>query len=124
MEHEIDVEIGNRVRTFRRLRGLTRSDLGDATGVKFQQIQKYESGTNRISCSKKWLIAEVLRVPVADFFSDLIPTQMPLKSAETKGLSEFFQDPAMFSLCTAFEKLSEQKKTAFMGLLLAVSRGS
>jgi len=123
MAHEIDVEIGNRVRTFRRLRGLTQSNLGDAIDVKFQQIQKYETGANRISCSKIWLIAEVLDVSVADFFSGISPTQMPAKNAERKGLIEFIQDPEMMSLCTAFETLSERKKAAFIGLLLSVSKG-
>jgi transcriptional regulator with XRE-family HTH domain len=124
MENEIDAEIGKRVRTFRRLRGLTQSDLGDASGVKFQQIQKYETGQNRIACSKIWLIAEVLGVSVADFFSDIFPTKMPVKNVEAKGLIEIIEDPAMMSLCIAFEKLNSRNKAAFMDLLVAVSKGS
>ena len=123
MAHEIDIEIGNRVRTVRRLRGLTQTDLGNATGLTFQQIQKYETGVNRISCSKIFLIAEVLSVPVADFFSDLPSTQKPVEGFEMKGLTEFFEDPVILSLCIAFEKLNERKKAAFLDLVQAVSKG-
>jgi transcriptional regulator with XRE-family HTH domain len=51
--------------------GLTQQQLGDSVGIKFQQIQKYEAGTNRISASRMWDIAAIMEVPVSFFFEGL-----------------------------------------------------
>ena len=66
----IDVEVGARLRVLRKLRGLSQSDLAERLGLTFQQVQKYERGTNRISASKLWKVAEVLQVPVGELFGD------------------------------------------------------
>ncbi|WP_425490086.1 helix-turn-helix domain-containing protein [Azospirillum tabaci] len=67
----LDIKIGARVRTRRTLMGLSQSDLGEAIGLTFQQVQKYERGANRIGASTLFRIAEVLDVPVSFFFDDL-----------------------------------------------------
>jgi transcriptional regulator with XRE-family HTH domain len=64
-----DAEIGKRVRTLRLQRGLSQTELGNLIQVTFQQVQKYEKGTNRISAGRLQRISEVLTVPVAFFFS-------------------------------------------------------
>lgn len=64
----IDISVGQRVRAIRELRGLTQTDLAKATGVTFQQIQKYERGTNRVSASRLMLISHALGQPVSAFF--------------------------------------------------------
>lgn len=64
----IDIAVGQRVRAMRELRGLTQTDLAKATGVTFQQIQKYERGTNRVSASRLMLISNALGQPVSAFF--------------------------------------------------------
>ena len=66
----IDVEVGARLRVLRRSRGLSQSDLAERLGLTFQQVQKYERGANRISASKLWKVAEVLKVPVGELFGD------------------------------------------------------
>jgi transcriptional regulator with XRE-family HTH domain len=66
----IDAEIAKRVRALRLQRGLSQTELSDALGVTFQQVQKYERGMNRISAGRLCRIAEVLDVPVAFFFAD------------------------------------------------------
>jgi transcriptional regulator with XRE-family HTH domain len=68
---DIDVEMGRRVRLHRIERGIGQSELGDALDVSFQQVQKYENGTNRISAGKLIQSARVLRVPLAVFFDGL-----------------------------------------------------
>ena len=73
----IDVHVGKRVRTRRMLIGLSQEKLGDALGVTFQQVQKYEKGSNRISASRLQGIARLLDVPVAYFFEDA-PVGMPM----------------------------------------------
>ena len=65
-----DEEIAKRVRALRLQRGLSQTELSQALGVTFQQVQKYERGANRISAGRLFRIAEVLEVPVAFFFAD------------------------------------------------------
>ena len=67
----IDAHIGQRIRRRRRLLGLTQHQLAIACGVRFQQIQKYESGANRIAASRLWKIGQALEVPLMDFFEGL-----------------------------------------------------
>ncbi len=64
-----DAEIGKRVRTLRLQRGLSQTELGALINVTFQQVQKYEKGTNRISAGRLQRIAEVMTVPVSFFFA-------------------------------------------------------
>jgi transcriptional regulator with XRE-family HTH domain len=68
MKHPVDVHVGKRVRHRRWMVGMTQQQLGEAVGIKFQQIQKYETGMNRVSASRLWDIAEALDVPVPFFF--------------------------------------------------------
>ncbi|MDE2227527.1 MAG: helix-turn-helix transcriptional regulator [Alphaproteobacteria bacterium] len=67
----IDVHVGARVRLRRTLLGMSQEKLGQAIGLTFQQVQKYERGTNRIGASRLYVLARVLDVPVAFFFEDL-----------------------------------------------------
>jgi transcriptional regulator with XRE-family HTH domain len=71
MSDEIDLHLGKRMRRRRRLLGLTQQQLAEACGVRFQQIQKYECGANRVSAARLWLIAGALNVPVDYFFEGL-----------------------------------------------------
>ena len=65
---DIDIHIGARIRRRRRIMGLTQQHLADACGVRFQQIQKYECGANRLLAHRLWDIAAALQVPVGYFF--------------------------------------------------------
>lgn len=67
----IDVHVGSRVRLRRTLLGLSQERLGEAVGLTFQQIQKYERGANRIGASRMYDLAHVLDVPVSFFFDDM-----------------------------------------------------
>lgn len=71
MKHPVDEHVGQRVRQRRWMVGMTQQQLGNKVGIKFQQIQKYETGTNRISASRLWDIADALDVPVSFFFEGL-----------------------------------------------------
>jgi transcriptional regulator with XRE-family HTH domain len=79
----IDIHVGSRVRLRRMMLGMSQEKLGEQLGITFQQIQKYEKGTNRIGASRLQHIARVLTVPVAFFFEDA-----PGGPAETAGMSE------------------------------------
>jgi transcriptional regulator with XRE-family HTH domain len=72
--HVVDVHVGGRVRERRILHGLSQERLGAAVGVTFQQVQKYESGANRISASRLFEISHALDVPVSFFFGEMPET--------------------------------------------------
>ncbi len=71
MKHPVDVHVGKRVRHRRWMVGMTQQQLAEKVGIKFQQIQKYETGMNRVSASRLWGISEALDVPVSFFFEGL-----------------------------------------------------
>jgi transcriptional regulator with XRE-family HTH domain len=71
MGNDIDVYLGKRLRRRRRLLGLTQQQLAGTVGVRFQQIQKYECGANRISAARLWQLSEALEVPVGYFYDGL-----------------------------------------------------
>ncbi|MCR9111046.1 helix-turn-helix transcriptional regulator [Marivita sp. XM-24bin2] len=75
MAHPVDVHVGKRVRHRRWLVGMTQQQLAEKVGIKFQQIQKYETGANRVSASRLWDIADALDVPVAFFFKGIEDAQ-------------------------------------------------
>ena len=79
----IDVHVGARLRQRRRLLGMSQARLGDAIGISFQQVQKYERGANRVSASCLYELSRVLEVPVAYFFEALEPDGI-----DTAGLGE------------------------------------
>lgn len=67
----IDVHVGTRIRIRRQLLNMSQEKLGNALGVTFQQVQKYERGTNRVGASRLWSISRVLDVPIAFFYDGL-----------------------------------------------------
>ena len=66
----IDVHVGSRIRLRRNMLGMSQEKLGESLGITFQQIQKYEKGTNRVGASRLQAIASILDVPVSFFFED------------------------------------------------------
>jgi transcriptional regulator with XRE-family HTH domain len=66
--HPVDVHVGKRLRTLRCLAGLSQVELAGSVAITFQQLQKYESGANRVSASRLWEFAQVLHAPVESFF--------------------------------------------------------
>ncbi len=71
MKHPVDVHVGKRIRHRRWMVGMTQQQLAERVGIKFQQIQKYETGMNRVSASRLWDIADALDVQVSFFFDGL-----------------------------------------------------
>ncbi len=80
----VDVHVGARLRQRRTLLGMTQTNLGDAQGLTFQQVQKYERGTNRISASRLFELSQVLDVPIGFFFEDM-PPEVAASSLATEG---------------------------------------
>ena len=69
----VDIYVGERVRQRRKLLGMTQDRLAAALGLTFQQVQKYERGRNRISASRLYQLARVLKVPISYFYEDMTP---------------------------------------------------
>lgn len=73
----IDIHVGARLRLRRNMAGLSQEQLGRASGLTFQQIQKYERGINRMGASRLFQLSRLLDVPVAYFFDDMTSALMP-----------------------------------------------
>jgi len=73
----VDIQVGSRVRLRRNMLGLSQEKLGEAIGLTFQQVQKYERGANRIGASRLHELSRVLDVPVSFFFDDMDPVRAP-----------------------------------------------
>jgi transcriptional regulator with XRE-family HTH domain len=80
MKHPVDAHVGKRIRHRRWMVGMTQQQLADKVGIKFQQIQKYETGMNRVSASRLWDIADALGVGI-NFFFEGPTTPSPRRSA-------------------------------------------
>ena len=86
--NETDKFIGERVREERILAGLSQTELGNAIGISFQQVQKYEKGANRVSASKLMLIADVLGVELLSFFPESASAKAPKRTASTAAIRD------------------------------------
>jgi transcriptional regulator with XRE-family HTH domain len=71
MPHPVDIHVGKRLRLRRTILGLSQEAIGNAIGVTFQQVQKYERGVNRMGSSRLFEFSKILSVPVSYFFEDM-----------------------------------------------------
>jgi transcriptional regulator with XRE-family HTH domain len=110
----IDIHVGSRIRLRRNMLGMSQEKLGENLGITFQQIQKYEQGTNRVGASRLQAIASIIGVPVAFFYEDA-PGQ---ESAGHRGFAEdtptnfaveFCSTPEGLQLNRGFVKIADPK---------------
>ncbi|MDA7967096.1 helix-turn-helix transcriptional regulator [Ruegeria sp.] len=120
MTHHVDVHVGKRVRHRRWLIGMTQQQLAQQVGIKFQQIQKYETGANRISASRLWDIAEALDVPVSFFFEGLEETQKT--DAEKKSVpADLMGDKEALDLVRSYYSIPENQRRRLFELARVLS---
>ena len=91
----VDVHVGARLRLRRTLLGMSQEKLGEAIGLTFQQVQKYERGANRIGSSRLFDLSRVLDVPVSFFFEDMPATVAASSPAQRRGMAE---EPTSYEL--------------------------
>ena len=107
----IDQHVGSRVRMRRVLIGMSQERLGGALGLTFQQVQKYEKGTNRIGASRLQQIAGVLSVPPAFFFEDMPTADGPAESGFAEdgagSVVDFLSTAEGLALNKAFVRIKE-----------------
>ena len=87
MPSAIDVHLGRRLRRRRRLLGLTQQQLAVQVGVRFQQIQKYECGANRLGAARLWALAGALKTPISYFFDGLEEQQEQASRSDRSATS-------------------------------------
>ena len=109
----IDKHVGSRVRMRRMMLSMSQEKLGDALGLTFQQVQKYEKGTNRISASRLQQMSNILQVPVPFFFEGA--PHVPGQHKETDEspspgyVSEFISSSDGLALIKAFMQIKDAK---------------
>jgi transcriptional regulator with XRE-family HTH domain len=111
--HQVDAHVGKRVRMRRLVLGMSQTQLGDGLGLTFQQVQKYEKGTNRISASRLQQIASIQQVPVTFFFEGAprFPGQdeAPTGAPSPQFVSDYLATSEGLQLTKAFMQIQDAK---------------
>ncbi|SFI60118.1 helix-turn-helix domain-containing protein [Caulobacter sp. UNC279MFTsu5.1] len=116
----LDQAIGSRLRARRRHLRLTQADLAKRLGVTFQQLQKYESGANRISAVSLHLAAQALETPIG-FFLEGLPRRDQPESADLQRLERFVALPEAVAVASAFTSLPASKRRRLLSLMLSMA---
>ncbi|WP_416881402.1 helix-turn-helix domain-containing protein [Marivita sp.] len=123
MAHPVDVHVGKRVRHRRWLVGMTQQQLAEKVGIKFQQIQKYETGANRVSASRLWDIADALDVPVAFFFEGIEDAEKkPAPNVATEAIpADLLGDKEALDLIRSYYAIPENQRRRLFELARVLS---
>lgn len=113
VHHLYDKHLGSRIRTQRLVRGMSQEKLGAALGLSFQQVQKYEKGSNRVSASRLWDIAQILQAPVNSFYAGMPdfggPANGMREPASTAYVYDFLNTREGVALSQAFARIKKGK---------------
>jgi transcriptional regulator with XRE-family HTH domain len=128
MANAIDLHVGKRLRRRRRLLGLTQQQLAESIGIRFQQIQKYECGANRVTASRLYELAVALNVPVNYFFEGLQAAAAPATPgapgapANDRDLiaADVLSQKETLELIRAYYKLGERPRRRLLDLAKAL----
>lgn len=115
--HPVDVHVGALIRARRKEIKLSQQALAAALGLTFQQVQKYESGHNRISASKLYAASKVLNMPVSAFFNDLPPASGEVVSDAEFRAKDFLSSGEGIELAQSFTKLSPAQRRGVLALV-------
>ena len=115
MATDIDLHLGKRLRRRRRLLGMTQQQLAMQVGIRFQLIQKFECGANRISASRLWQLSEALETPVS-YFYDGLSEVLEQQSAPRQERSDMFSRKETLDLIQAYYQLEERPRRRLLDL--------
>ncbi|HAC50059.1 transcriptional regulator [Sulfitobacter sp. HI0082] len=121
MVHVVDVHVGKRIRQRRWLTGMTQQKLAELVGIKFQQIQKYETGANRVSASRLWDIADALGVPVSFFFEGLKDEEVANGPAVDGLPADLMADKEAMELVRSYYAIPENQRRRLFELARVLS---
>jgi transcriptional regulator with XRE-family HTH domain len=119
MKHPVDVHVGKRIRHRRWMVGMTQQQLAERVGIKFQQIQKYETGMNRVSASRLWDISEALSVPIDFFFEGL--EGGGAENADTSLPGDILADKEALELVRSYYAIPENQRRRLFELARVLS---
>ena len=117
MKHPVDADVGKRIRHRRWMVGMTQQQLADRVGIKFQQIQKYETGMNRVSASRLWDIAETLGVNIGFFFEGIDEK----REAPTPVEGDILADKEALELVRSYYAIPEAQRRRLFDLARVLS---
>ncbi|PVA09211.1 transcriptional regulator [Pelagivirga sediminicola] len=123
MPHPVDVHVGKRIRHRRWLAGMTQQQLAESVGIKFQQIQKYETGANRVSASRLWDIAAAMGVDVAFFFEGMqaAPSSGDQIAAPKGSPADLLGDKEALDLVRSYYAIPENQRRRLFDLARVLS---
>lgn len=117
MAHPVDIHVGRKIRQRRWMLGMSQQELADLVGVNFQQIQKYEKATNRISASRMWDVASALDVPVEFFFAGMEEAAAPEETTGEIGAEDiFFEKKEAMKLVRAYYQIPAEQRLRLLDL--------
>ena len=120
LPHPVDVHVGKRIRHRRWLVGMTQQRLAEDVGIKFQQIQKYETGANRVSASRLWDISETLNVPINFFFEGIDKSKE--QAAEGDAMpTDLMDDKEALDLIRSYYSIPENQRRRLFDLARVLS---
>ena len=119
MKHPVDAHVGKRIRHRRWMAAMTQQQLADKVGIKFQQIQKYETGMNRVSASRLWDIADALGVTIAFFFEGLTEGEQVLHSG-----GDILADKEALELVRSYYAIPEAQRRRLFDLARVLSEAA
>ena len=120
MAHPVDVHVGKRIRHRRWLVGMTQQQLAEKVGIKFQQIQKYETGANRVSASRLWDIADALEVPVSFFFEGIESDNAEAQTSDSVP-ADILGDKEALDLVRSYYAIPENQRRRLFELARVLS---
>ena len=120
MAHPVDEHVGKRLRQRRWLVGMTQQQLAEHVGIKFQQIQKYETGANRVSASRLWDIASTLAVSINSFF-DGLQAEKGVKIYSDAMPSDLMGDKEALDLVRSYYAIPENQRRRLFDLARVLS---
>jgi transcriptional regulator with XRE-family HTH domain len=111
--HPVDIHVGRRLRSQRMLKGLSQEKLADSLGITFQQVQKYENGTNRLSASRLFLVSQALDIGLGYFFEGITgqvesqPLQVAEKKADMSDAGSLLNSRESIELMRAYQQIQD-----------------
>ncbi|MFT4699801.1 MAG: transcriptional regulator with XRE-family HTH domain [Yoonia sp.] len=124
MSHPVDVHVGKRIRHRRWMNGTTQQQLAEQVGIKFQQIQKYETGMNRVSASRLWDISSVLGVPVSFFFEGIEQVASQVDRGSSNMPSDILTDKEALELLRSYYAIPENQRRRLFDLARVLSEAA
>lgn len=121
MKHPVDVHVGKRIRHRRWMVGMTQQQLAEKVGIKFQQIQKYETGMNRVSASRLWDISEALEVPVSFFFDGIDDEDAVAAHTSSSIPGDIMADKEALELVRSYYSIPENQRRRLFELARVLS---